>query len=104
MLQMEKVECGAASLGMILGYFGKYVPLTELRRTCGVSRDGSKATHIAAAAREYGLEVHPRRATREALAGFDMPCILWWNYNHFVVLEEVKDRGKQVWKTLAFIN
>ncbi len=94
-MQMEALECGAASLGMILAYYGRWVALEKLRLDCGVSRDGSNARNILRAARQYGLEAQGYRIDANELKGnVTFPCIIHWEYNHFVVLCGFK--GKKV--------
>lgn len=88
-MQMESVECGAASLTMILAHYGKWLPLEEVRAACGVSRDGSSAKDIVLAARNYGLEAEGYQVTPEALEGMQ-PAIIHWNFNHFVVFRGFK--------------
>lgn len=87
-MQMEALECGAASLAMILAYYGKWIPLEQVRFDCGVSRDGSNARNILLAARSYGLVAKGYRYEPEALKKEGkFPCIIHWNFNHFVVLD-----------------
>lgn len=95
-MQMEAVECGAASLAMVMAYYGKWVPLEQLRTDCGVSRDGSNAKNLLIAARSYGFEAGGYRLSPENLVEAGrFPCIIHWNFNHFVVLCGFR-RGKAV--------
>lgn len=93
-MQMEAAECGAASLSMILAYYGKWVPLEQARLDCGVSRDGSNAKNIYRAAMQYGLGAKAYRFEPDDLRQkASYPCILHWGFNHFVVLNGFHRNG-----------
>jgi NHLM bacteriocin system ABC transporter peptidase/ATP-binding protein len=96
-LQMEWVECGAASLAMVLAYYGLWIPLEQLRVYCGVSRDGTKASNILKAARRFGLAAKGFRKEPDTINELPMPSIIHWKFNHFVVLERLNDK-------FAYIN
>ncbi len=101
-LQMEAVECGAASLAMVLASFGRFVPLEKLRIDCNVTRDGSSAKYIAKAAVRHGLKTRAFKMSAEQLMEMtDFPVILHWNFNHFVVLCGFK-KGKAIINDPAF--
>ena len=95
-MQLEALECGAACLCMILAYYDKWIPLEQVRKDCGVSRDGSNAANIMVAAENYGMEVNAYRYEPEDLRSDGVfPCIIHWNFNHFVVCDGF--RGNKVY-------
>ncbi len=86
-LQMEAVECGAASLAMILAYYKRFIPLEKMRIDCNVTRDGSLAKYIVKAAAKHELEAKAYKMDPEQIRQRqDFPMIIHWNFNHFVVL------------------
>ncbi len=90
-MQLEALECGAACLCMILAYYGKWIPLEQVRSDCGVSRDGSNARNMVNAARSYGLEAKGHRMEPEVLKKEGVfPCIVHWEFNHFIVVTGFK--------------
>ncbi|SEF78205.1 NHLM bacteriocin system ABC transporter, peptidase/ATP-binding protein [Eubacterium ruminantium] len=92
-MQLEALECGAAALAMVMAYYDKWVPLEQVRSDCGVSRDGSNAKNIFKAAESYGFTVKAFRRTPQSIREKGMfPCIIHWNFNHFVVLNGFKGK------------
>jgi len=93
--QQEAVECGAACLTMVLAWYGRWVTLEEMREQCGITRDGTKATNILKAARAHGMVAKGLQKTADELQRLPLPLIVFWNFNHFVVVEAIDD--KRVW-------
>ena len=92
-MQMEALECGAASLAMICAYYNKWIPLEQIRVDCGVSRDGANAKNLLVAARSYGFVAKGYRYEPDDLKkNGKFPCIIHWNFNHFVVLDGFKGK------------
>lgn len=94
--QVEVTECGAACLAMVLAYHRCWVPLAELREACVVSRDGTNALDVCRAARAYGLEPNPLRMDLDGLSEVALPAIVYWELNHFVVLEHLHRGGADI--------
>ncbi|MEU1815994.1 NHLP family bacteriocin export ABC transporter peptidase/permease/ATPase subunit [Streptomyces roseifaciens] len=98
---MEAVECGAAALAMVLGHYGRFVPLEELRIACGVSRDGSRASNLLKAARSHGLKAKGMQMDVGALAGVRAPAVLFWEFNHYVVYDGT---GRRFGRRGVYVN
>ena len=94
--QMEMTECGAASLAMIFGYYGKFIPLEQMRIETGVTRDGCNAANIMRCAKRFGMECHGYNKRLEALKEIPIPCIIHWEFNHFVVYEGMKGNAAYI--------
>ena len=92
-MQMESLECGAAALAMILAYYGKWMPLEQVRVDCGVSRDGASIENIARAARSYGLSVEGFQRGVDALRDQGpYPCIVTYGAGYVVLCGFKGDR------------
>ena len=87
LLQNDAAECGAISLGIVLGFFGRWVPIEELRAACDVTRDGCDGADILRAAKRFGLEAQGWRREPHQLHSLPKPLILFWDFSHFLVLE-----------------
>lgn len=85
--QMTAVECGAASLAMILSYHGRKTSVSEMRERCGVGRDGLSALSIVRTARSYGLRVRAITLQENDFRFVSLPAIVHWGFNHFLIVE-----------------
>lgn len=97
--QHDSMQCGVTCLRMICAYWGKEYPAEYLDRLCGASREGVSLLGISETAAELGLKSVCARLTTGQLAEVELPAILHWNQNHFVVLYRIsrKRGGKTVY-------
>jgi len=96
-IQMEAIECGAVCLGIILAYYKKFVSMEELRDTCGISREGCSVLNIIQGAQKFQIHAEALKTEIHDLHSMQFPMIIFWKFNHFIVLEGVK-------KNKFFIN
>jgi ATP-binding cassette, subfamily B, bacterial len=95
-LQATGFECGAACLSMVLRHFGRKASPRDCIECAGAARDGTTAGAIARCARRFGLQVKHDSVDVTALAQVSTPAILFWNFNHFVVLEQMTEQGARI--------
>src|ERR1700730_10764728 len=94
--QMNHVECGHASLAMILSYYGRKTSVIELRTRYGVGRDALSALSIANAARDYGLRVRAISLQHTEFRHVVLPAIIHWEFDHFMIVERWSKRYVEV--------
>lgn len=90
-LQTEMSECGLACIAMVAGYYGKHIDLFTLRQRFSVSLKGLPLAGVIKTARMLDLAVRPVRLELGGIPKLRLPCILHWNFDHFVVLKKVKN-------------
>lgn len=88
--QTETSECGLACLAMICGHFGKNIDLISLRRKFNLSARGANLAGINSIAEQLGMVTRALSLELDELGAFKTPCILHWDFSHFVVLVSVK--------------
>ena len=86
-LQVDPIECGAVSLGIVLEYYGHQATNLSLRNACCVSRRGAQASSIISGAAQFGLDAHAKKSLSLELRQIDTPAILFFDHSHFVVYE-----------------
>lgn len=89
--QMQQTECGLCCTAMILRYYGSNEPLSKFREYLDAGRDGIKVSQIRDYFKSRGFETHNYRASANNLTKLPLPAIIFWNNEHFVVLEKIVD-------------
>ena len=88
--QMDTMDCGATCLRIIFKYYGQLVSIQKIRKLCQTTRNGVNLLGISEAAEKLGFRTHSGRLNLEQLNQIELPCILHWNQNHFVVLYRIR--------------
>ncbi|MFD2905080.1 peptidase domain-containing ABC transporter [Sphingobacterium anhuiense] len=91
--QMDEMDCGATCLRILFKYYGQIVSIHKIRRLCQTTKNGVNLLGISEAAEKLGFRTYGVRLSLEQLQEAEMPCILHWNQNHFVVLYKIR-KGK----------
>jgi ATP-binding cassette subfamily B protein RaxB len=89
-LQSERAECGLACIAMVAGYFGYLTDLNALRRSFPTSARGANLKDLMATATSLQLNSRPLKLELEDLHSLQLPAILHWDMNHFVVLSRIR--------------
>lgn len=87
---MSTPECGAAALTMVLGFYGKLLPLASVRERCPASRCGSTPEQVLQAAESFGLTGQVQKADLPTLKEMKLPVIALWNRKYYVVVKRFR--------------